>query len=474
MQQESTRHASATDAATKGQGEDHCDIDNGWCGQRKRHLDWCWCDWCDADVVDIAAVAVVDSLLCLLSLPFILVMGHDSDDNDDNDDNSDNEYIMMMMMMMMLMLAVAVVLVLVRQPMKRKHRPLSCSASGQSMDANGLANNSGSFGPSPCPQQPHCQTLQAFIYRWIWHLYTIVYITFVWFQKLRTQSWQKLFTVLPLIQVGSSCLPYLYLKPGTDNVSPARCHPKHDHCYQKPDQTWLPIRMNNFWYKDCFAFSSHLDSMSHKRAHFLAVFFCSRSSLDCMWNMLGPDSCHIISWGRCDCEVDKRSAQLSFSAGPCKWKGYHTGSTNWYQGMANGFGHYIIYILLTSVLTHSIIWLEYGFLCVLFKTIYSMPLPFHLFDYFLQVLDFASLASEKKRKCSLPALAFKTMYRGLEFGLTKQWYLPQDLVHLATLLLQASLPHFCYVLLADLVHLNTRTCRECTSMLFNYNMILIT
>lgn len=60
--------------------------------------------------------------------------------------------------------------------------------------------------------------------------------------------------------------------------------------------------------------------------------------------------------------------------------------------MANGFGHYI---LLTSVLTHSIIWLEYGFLCVLFKTIYSMPLPFHLFDYFLQVLDFASLASGK-------------------------------------------------------------------------------
>ena len=124
-------------------------------------------------------------------------------------------------------------------------------------------------------------------------------------------------------------LPALFVSETRDwHVSPARCHPKHDHCYQKPDQTWLPIRMNNFWYKDCFAFSSHLDSMSHKRAHFLAVFFCSRSSLDCMGNMLGPDSCHIISWVRCDCEVDKRSAQLSFSAGPCKWKEITLGQTN--------------------------------------------------------------------------------------------------------------------------------------------------
>lgn len=54
---------------------------------------------------------------------------------------------------------------------------------------------------------------------------------------------------------------------------------------------------------------------------------------------------------------------------------------------------------------HNLIWLEYGFLCVLLKTIYSMPLPFHLFNYFLEVLDFASLASGTEKEVFISSVS---------------------------------------------------------------------
>lgn len=148
-------------------------------------------------------------------------------------------------------------------------------------------------------------------------------------KKRRTKSWQKSLTVLPLVQIGSRDW----------HVSRARCHPRHDHCYQKPDQTWVHVRIFESDTRTVSRFR-----LTSTRCRTSGPTFSQSSSaveaayIACIWNVLGPGSCHIISWGRCECEVDKRSVQLSFSEDPCKWKGNHSGSKKWYQGMANGFG----------------------------------------------------------------------------------------------------------------------------------------
>jgi hypothetical protein len=82
--------------------------------------------------------------------------------------------------------------------------------------------------------------------------------------------------------------------------------------------------------------------------------------------------------------------------------------SHWVKQMIPGDGKrlwslYIVNISLDPF--HNLIWLEYGFLCVLLKTIYSMPLPFHLFNYFLEVLDFASLASGTEKEVFISSVS---------------------------------------------------------------------